>query len=164
MKQRLETLLRVLFTLIACSLTIGLWGQNEDADRKIIEIEKYKKYEVMEIKGTDKLDLKDSTTEVIAIGNFTRKKDGLGKSTEESITKGGRRNRTYYFNEGNKLFAIVESLKQDSGVAKRLTYYFAKGQLSQVIDENKYNVTETVDRQRLYNWIRYMFDGQIIVK
>jgi hypothetical protein len=159
-----STLVKAVLTQTFILIAFGLSGQNQLADKKISEIEAYKKYQLMEVRGKDKLTLKDSLVEVTAIGTYRRKKDGLGKSTEESVFKGGQRNRVYYFNEGDKLFAIKDLLKYDNGGTKSFIYYFAAGKLSQVFDENKNNVTDSIAEQRLYFWIRYMFDNQIIVR
>ena len=157
----IRLLLPCLFSLIIQ----GLYGQNEIADKKIIEIESYKRYKIQKVDNKDDLKpLGDSTSEVTGLTNYLRKGDGRGKVTESSKFKGGETNRTYYFNEKWRLFAMVDFINYDDKKTSRLTYYFGNGQLLQVVDENKNIVTDRINKEKLYNWIRMMFTDQTIEK
>ena len=145
-------------------IVIVLLGQNQSSDKLIKEIDSFEKYKIDEIRGTDKLDLRDSLVELTAIINYTRKKDGFGKVIEESFFKGGSTFRTYYFNKEYYLFAMIDLITYSDGKVNRIKYYFSKGELSQAIDKDLKNITSSVDKQRLYNWIRYMFTKDQIVK
>lgn len=121
----------------------------------------------MKIDNKDDLkSISDSTTEVTEVINYLRKgKSNLsGKVTENSKTKIGEIQRTYYFNEQAELFAIIDYIKTIDNKTKKLTYYFGGEQLMKVIDEGKNDVTSSIDKRQLYDWIRRMFSDQVFAK
>ena len=158
---------RTIPSLVLSIVTIGLHGQNAATDKKITEIESFRKYVIIRIDNYHDLKLQsDSAIEIIEVVNYKRKDKNnlLGKVTETARTKAGEIKRTYYFNDQSSLFAIVDHLKTIDNAPRKLTYYFGSGQLTKVIDEGKNDVTNTIDKQRLYYWIRRMFGDQIIAK
>ncbi|MCB0489399.1 MAG: hypothetical protein KDC99_13045 [Cyclobacteriaceae bacterium] len=146
-------------------LSTSAAGQRASADKKIIEIESFRRYQVVKIDGKEDLAVvSDSTIHVTEITNYTRrgKNRGMGKVTEHSNGANGSRLRTYYFNEAGKLFSMIESIrKRDSSIAN-LRYYFSGGRLAEVVDENGQNLTNSIDKNYLYSWIRKMFYDDII--
>jgi hypothetical protein len=159
----MELTLTSLLSIVA----IGLFGQNAGADKKVIEIESFKRYEITKLDNKDDLKgLSDSTIEVTEMVNYLRKsKNNLsGKVTENSKSSAGEVKRTYYFNEQAGIFAIVDDIKRNDNTTERLRYYFGGGQLTQVIDENNNEVTKRIDKQRLYYWIARMFTSEQIAK
>ncbi|AYB29513.1 hypothetical protein D4L85_02450 [Chryseolinea soli] len=137
------------------------------ADKRIAEIESFKNYEVTKFNNEDDLKLlSDSATKITELTHYARKgkSNFSGKLTQNSRTKIGEIKRTYYFNERSELFAIVDSITTADNRTRKLTYYFGGGQLTNVVDENKNDVTNTVNKQQLYLWIRRMFDDKTIAK
>ena len=129
--------------------------------------ETFKKYEIIKIDSKEDLKLlSDSTTEVTEMINYLRKGNGnqSGKVTENSKTKNEEIKRTYYFNEQARLFAIIDHINTNDNKTRKLTYYFGGGQLLSVIDESNRDVTSTINKGLLYNWIRRIFSDQIIAK
>jgi hypothetical protein len=165
-KERLKLWVLIL-TCILSLTSFELFGQDAAADKMIIEIDSFKKYETT--KTDNKEDLKslgDSTIEITEVINYMRKnRNNLsGKVTENSKTSAGEIKRTYYFNEQSKLFAIVDQIKDRDNTRKKLTYYFGGGQLTRVIDDAKNDVTNTINKQHLYYWIIKMFGHHTIVE
>lgn len=154
------------FTLVLSLVSLGVFGQKPTADKKIAELEAFKKYEIIKIDNQEDLKaLSDSTIEITEMVNYMRKNrnDQSGKVTENSKTKRGEMHRTYYFSESG-LFAIIERITTKDNSTKVLTYYFGGGQLTNVFDGDKNDVTSSINKQQLYDWIRKMFDEQAIEK
>lgn len=135
----------------------SLFAQNTSLNKKILAIEAYKKYKIMGSDNPDDLkELGTEQTKIIRMFDYKRKKRGMEKVEETSITDDITTKRTYYFDENIKLFAIVE-LVGEEGVSKKLTYYFDKGKLTQAIDGDNNVVTDTIDKKGLLLWVRRMF-------
>lgn len=160
-------LLRIILICTLYFASFGLFGQHTDADKKIFEIESFKKYEIIKIDDKEGLKmLSDSTVEVTGMVNYLRKSNinRAGKVTESSRSVVGMTERTYYFNDRYELFAIIDFIRDNTNVTRKLTYYFGSGELKEVLDENRKNVTTTIDKQQLYHWIRRMFTDDVIAK
>jgi hypothetical protein len=145
----------------------GLFAQNAAADKKISEIESFKKYEVTRLDNNALLKtIGDSTIEITEVTNYQKgnKKDQSGKVTENSKYKSKEVKRTYYFNEESAIFAIVDHVKYNDNTTDEMTYYFDRGQLTHVFDKSKNDITNTVDKEALYNWIIQMFDESALLK
>ena len=157
--------MRIILIYILCLVNCGLMGQNPLADKKIIDIDSFKKYTINKIDNNADLDsLSDKITKVTEMIGYNResKTDLSGKVTEKSTAYGCETNRTYYFNDKSKLFAIIDNNTCNT-ITKKLIYYFGNGKLTQVIDENKNDVTSAIDKEYLYYWIKRMFNDQTIV-
>lgn len=155
---------RTIFLVAFVITNQELLAQHSGEDRQISEIEAYTKFEISRFDGKeDMLLLSDSITQVKEIVNYTRRsKIGLGKVTEQSVTRGKQVFRTYYFNDKSKIFAIVDRINHPNGSIERWTYYFMGGHLLQVLDEQMVDVTNKVDVQRLYYWIKRSFEPGVI--
>lgn len=156
--------MKSIWTLLACTINLTLMAQVESIDRKIVELEAYKKYQVTRFdKKEDMVHLSDSIREFLELTNYSRKSktDFSGKTLERSRTKTGERDRIYYFNEKGKLIAMVDRIREGE-TRHVLTYYFQNGQLEQVRDENKNDLTSTIDKGVIYFWIRRMFDDTVL--
>lgn len=139
-------------------------AQNPDVYKKISQIEAYNKYEVIVV---DKLSLKhisDSSITFLELISYLRKsnKDYSGKTEEKSKSGNIERHRTYYFNEQGKIFALIERIQAPSEPLRKLTYFYEVGDLKLVIDENNQDVTSSVDKEKMYIWIRRMFDEYVL--
>lgn len=56
----------------------------------------------------------------------------------------------------------MDELKTNEGVVKRLIYRFKDGTLLNVVDERNKDVTATIDRDQLYDWIRRMHGYNVL--
>lgn len=140
-------------------------GQHAGADKKITEIESFKKYQVAKFDRKEDLAIvNDSAIQVTEITYYTKKgkNNGMGKVTEHSNGINESRLRTYYFNEAGKLFSMIESIHKRDSSTTNLRYYFSGGSLTEVVDENRKNVIGSIDTNYLYIWIRKMFNDDII--
>lgn len=161
---------RINKVILICLLSLfvaKLFGQNATADKMILEIESFKRYEILKIDNkADLILLSDSTLEMTEVVNYQRKNknDQSGKVTENSQNKLRQTKRTYYFNEKSVIFAIIDNIKFNDNTTNKVTYYFTGGQLTQVIDKNNIDITTSINKEELYDWIIRMFGKSAISK
>jgi len=137
----------------------GLFAQNDKADKRIAEIESFKKYEITKIDTSALKVFIDSTTEVTGIVYYIKKsKNNLfGKITVNTKTDFGEVKRDLYLYENAGLFAIIDNIKRNDNTIEKLTYYIEEGQPFEVIDQNGKNVTEAINRKQFEYSIKLMF-------
>lgn len=141
-----------------------LFSQDKHFEKRVAEIESYKKYHKIVINDANEFrEISDSVNLVEVVTYSKRsKKDQSGKVTELTQLPIGDNKRTYYFDERGKLFAIIDEFKANQGVVKRLSYRFRDGALLNVIDEKNKDVTATINRDQLYDWIRRMHGYDVL--
>ncbi len=139
-------------------------AQNPDVYKKISQIESYNKYEVIVF---DKLSLKhlsDSSITFLELISYIKNgnKDLSGKAEEKSKSGSVERHRTYYFDEQGKIFVLIERMQAPGEPLRKLIYFYEVGDLKLVVDENNQDVTSSVDKEKMYKWIRRMFDEYVL--
>ncbi|MBI3219954.1 MAG: hypothetical protein HYZ44_10610 [Bacteroidetes bacterium] len=152
---------KFVLTSILSIFYFALLGQNEKIDKRIHEIESYKKYDFINVDNKDELKiLSDSITEVTAISYSLKKTKNdniFGKMIVNSKTDSEEIKRTFYLDERSGLFAIVDSIKRNDKVEKRTYYFSEEGELLRVIDQNGGDLTSTVNSKQLAYSIKLMF-------
>lgn len=157
----------VILICFLCLVAAELFGQNTTADKKILEIESFKRYEIVKIDNkADLIQISDSTVEITEVVNYQRKNknDQSGKVTENSQNQFRQTKRTYYFNEKGVIFAIIDNIKFNDNTTNKVTYFFTGGQLTQVIDKNNIDITTSINRDKLYESIIRMFTESALSK
>jgi uncharacterized lipoprotein NlpE involved in copper resistance len=152
---------KIVLTSILCIVYFVLVGQSVKIDKRIDEIEAFKKYDFIQVDNKDELKiLSDSVTEVTGIIYSLKKTKNdniFGKMVINSKTDSEEIKRTFYLDESSGLFAIIDNIKRDDKVEKR-TYYFNKeGELLSVIDQNGSDLTSTVNSKQFAYSIKLMF-------
>ncbi|MFN8885900.1 MAG: hypothetical protein ACK5WF_00415 [Cyclobacteriaceae bacterium] len=154
----------LIFYILSSNFNFEVKAQNPDVYKKISRIESYSKYEVIVVDTLSLKHLSDSSITFLELISYIRKgnKDLSGKAEEKSKSGSVERHRTYYFDEQGKIFALIERIQPPGEPLKKLTYFYEVGDLKLVVDENNQDVTNSVDKEKMYYWIRRMFDEYVL--
>lgn len=146
-----RNLVMIAMLLLFCPELLGQEGSFKKIHKAVARIESYKKYDV--IKVDEPSDLKGINKNLLALVNYSRRRDDQGKVEETLTIPGGQCSRTYYFDKDRNLIYIREKItKADATVFQN--YYFQNNTLIAVRDEKNADVMPGIDKSELRNRIK----------
>lgn len=138
---------------------LGQEGSFKRINKAVARIESYKKYDV--IKVNKPTDLKGINKNLIALTNYSRRRDDQGKVEETLNIPGGQCSRTYYFDKDRNLIFIREKIMKNEAATLQY-YYFQNNTLIAVRDEKNADVMPVIDKSELRDRIKGYW--RIVVK
>lgn len=145
--------MKYLITLFSL-INFGLLGQDLiSIDKKIKEIEDYKKYTIVRFDSTDLASVSKDLIETI---QYNRKNGGLHKVQIKQKIETGFCFRTYYFDNEN-LLSIREKKYKGDAIQILMHYYFVDNKFVKALDSNGADETTKIDKEELRNRIRNIF-------
>jgi hypothetical protein len=161
MKERRRTSRRIILTSILSIISFVLFGQTEKVDKRIVEIESFKKYKIIKVDNEDDLKIFSDSATVVTEIIYSLKKNRnniFGKMTVNSKTDLGEIKRIFYLDESSGLFAIIDNISHTDNTIEKRTYYFSeKRQLFRVVDQNGKDLTSTINSKQFDYSIKLMF-------
>jgi len=142
-----------LITLLTL-INFSLLGQDlSSVDKKVAEIERYKKYETVRFDSTDLASVSKDLIETI---QYNRKNSGLHKIEIREKIENGFCFRTYYFDKEN-LISIREKKYNGETILVLMNYYFVDNEFVKALDSKGIDKTNMIDKKELTDRIRKIF-------
>ncbi|HPM29635.1 MAG TPA: hypothetical protein PLJ60_04795 [Chryseolinea sp.] len=146
-----------LFTILSL-ISFTLLGQDRlvDINKKVVEIENYRKYEIVKFDSNDLNHIDKKLIESIDYQG----ENGLGKTEIKQKIENGNCLATYYF-DNQSLIAIKERKYTGVVTFSLMTYYFLDHTFIKAMNDKGADKTSEIDRAELSKRIRNIFAIQI---